>query len=241
MAEILGLTASIVAVIQLTEAMDKTISKYLHTVKGVQSVLVPLLGRLRNLNTILKTLQLDLETTNSTARQHLLEPLEICQSLLLKLQTRLEQLKIIAGYVIGPVLDKDSLKQLKRLDDLIPVLQLALDVDTLTSTRAIEDYLHALRLESQEQLQVLHRDIQVHHEDARRWKEEEDQQREKAATSQLMKEVFNWLNVVNPEANYLAACHKNQSGTGQWLLESKDFLDWERGLNKCLWLNGMGI
>lgn len=241
MAEILGIVASIVAVIQLTEAVDKTVSEYLHTVRGVQSVLVPLLGRLRHLNAILKTLRLELETGNSSALQHLHEPLKICESLLSKLQSRLEHLKIIAGCVIGPVLDKDGLNQLKRLDDLIPVLQLALDVDTLISTRAIEEYLHSLRLESQEQMHALHRNIQVHHEDARRWKDEVDQQKENAAKSQLMEQVLNWLNVVNPEANYLAACQQNQPGTGKWLLESKDFSDWEVGLNKCLWLNGMGI
>ncbi len=139
------------------------------------------------------------------------------------------------------MLDKDSSKHLKQLDDLIPVLQLALDADTLTSTHAIENYLQSLRLESLEQAEVLHRDIQAHHKDARRWKEQEDRQREMAAESQLRETILNWLTVVDPEANYLAACQRNQPGTGNWLLESIDFSEWESGQSNCLWLNAMGI
>ena len=241
MAEVLGLLASVIAVIQLTQVVDKRVSEYLHTVKSAQSVLVPLLAKLRHLNAILSTLQLQLETTNSSALQHLDEPLRFCEALLTKLKTRLDHLKIIAGCVIGPVLDKDSLKHLKRLDDLIPVLQLALDADTLTSTHAIQDYLQSLRLENLEYAQILHHDIQAHRDDARRWKKEEDQQREMAEDIQLREKIFSWLTVVNPEANYLAACQRNQSGTGNWLLKSTDFSDWESGQDKCLWLNAMGI
>ncbi len=240
MAEILALTASVIALIQLTEVVDKRVSEYLHTVKSVQSILVPLLAKLRHINAILSTLQLQLETTKSSALQLLHEPLRICEALLRKLKTRFDHLKIIAGCVIGPVLDKDSLKHLKQLDDLIPVLQLALDAETLTSTHAIEDYLQSLHLENLEQAQVLHRDIQAHHKDAQRWKKEEDQQREMAEETHLRDKILGWLTIVNPEANYLAACQRNQSGTGNWLLESTDFSDWENGRDKCLWLNAMG-
>ena len=241
MAEILGLVASVIAVMQLAEAVDNTVSKYLHTVKSVQSVFVPILGKLRHLTAILSTLQLRLETTKSLALQHLHEPLRICEALLIKLKARLDHLQIIAGCVIGPVLDKDNLKHLKQLDDLIPVLQLALDADTLASTHAIEDYLQSLRLESLEQAQILQRDIQSHHKDALTWKKEEDRQREMAVESQLRETIFNWLTAVNPETNYLAACQRNQPGTGNWLLDSPEFLDWESGRDNCLWLNAMGI
>ncbi|KAL9045733.1 MAG: hypothetical protein Q9214_001273 [Letrouitia sp. 1 TL-2023] len=239
MAEILGLIASVAAVIQLTDALDKQVSKYLHTVKSVQSMLVPLLGRLRHLNSIMSTLQLELKTTKSSALQYLHDPLRICETLLTKLKSRLDHLKIIAGCVIGPVLDKDSLKYLKQLDDLIPVLQLALDANTLISTHALEDYLQSLRLESVEQAQLLRHDIQAHHNDARKWKEGEDQQREMTAESQLKEKILSWLCLVNPEANYLTARQQNQPGTGSWLLESKDFSDWESGRHKCLWLNAL--
>lgn len=240
MAEILGLIASVAAVIQLTDAVDKKVSEHIHTVKGVQSVLVPLLGRLRHLHTIVSALQLELETTKSSVLQYLYDPLRICETLLTKLKSRLDHLKIVAGCVIGPVLDKDSLKHLRQLDDLTPVLQLALDADTLTSIHALEDYLQSLRLESVERVQLLRHDIQAYHNDARKWMKGEDQQREITAESQLKEKVLSWLCLVNPEANYLTACQQNQPGTGSWLLESKDFSDWERGRYKCLWLNALG-
>ena len=241
MAEILGLLASVAAVIQLTRAVDETVSEYLHSVKSVQSVLVPLLSKIRHLHAILSNLHLQLDTADSTVLQHLHEPLRICEALLTKLKARLDQLTIIAGCVIGPVLDKDTLRQLKWLDDLIPVLQLALDADAVTSTHAIETYLRSLRLESLEQSQVLHRDVRAHHQDAQRWKEQEDRRRGLAAESQLRETILNWLAAVSPEANYLAACQRSQPGTGNWLLESTDFLNWESGQNRCLWLNAMGI
>ena len=157
-----------------------------------------------------------------------------------KLQTRLDNLKIIGGCVIGPLLDKESVRYLKHLDDLIPVLQLALDADTITSTHAIEDYLTSLRLENWEQAELLRRDVQAHYEDARKWKEEDDERRKKAADIELKESILTWLAVVDPEINYLAACRRNQPGTGNWFLDSSQFADWEDGKARYLWLNAMG-
>ena len=241
MAEVLGLMASVIAVMQLIETVDKTVSKYLSTVKNVRSELVPLLSRLRHLHAIMKTLEAELEKTRSMTLQYLSEPLRACESLLTRVDLRLNHLKVIAGRVVGPVLDKESTQCLKQLDALIPVLQLALDADTNVSTHAIEDYIQSLRLESLEQAQILQDDIKAHHDDARRWREEAEQQRKDFAKSQSRREILKWLDAPNSETNYQAAREKTQTGTGRWFLESKDFSEWVMGETRTLWLNAMGL
>ena len=213
----------------------------MHTLKSAQSKLISLLGKIRRLHGILSTLQLQLETARSSTIQHLHEPLSICEKLLTRLKTRLDNFKIIAGCVVGPLLDKDGLIDMKRLDDLIPILQLALDADNLTITQGIENYLRSFRLENLEQTHTLHHQIKAYHQDARIWKEEEDEHKQSAAESQLRRSIFTWLASVDIEVNYLSACQRNQPGTGKWLLESKTFLNWKSCQSKHLWLNAKGL
>lgn len=234
MAEVIGLVASIVAVVQIIESVDKTVSKYLTTLKSVRSELIPLLSRLRHLGYIMSTLQLSLETVESPFLQVLHDPLRICEEVLVRIDWRLNRLKVIAGCVVGPLLDKESLECLKQLDDLTPVLQLALDAEQIASTHALEEYLQSLRLENREQIQVLQRDVRALHQDVRNLAEEADHSKVKA-------EVLGWLAPINPELNYMAARQKVQAGTGQWLWETKEFLEWETGDTKGIWLNAMGI
>lgn len=130
---------------------------------------------------------------------------------------------------------------MKSLEGLLPILQLALNADNLKSTPTIESYVRSLHLDSAEQAQSLRHDIQAHHQDAIRWKEEEDQLREISAESQLRERLFTWLMRVDPKSNYVAACQCQQPCTGQWLLESSEFLDWENGNGSYLWLNATGL
>ena len=85
MAEVHSLVASVVRVIQLSEAVDKTASRYLHMFQGAQSVLVPVMHRLCHLHVLFSTLRLELVTSKASALQHLLEPLQTCESMLWKL------------------------------------------------------------------------------------------------------------------------------------------------------------
>ena len=246
MAEVLGLVASVIAILQLTDMVTETAKKYVNTIKGADSVLIPLLGKLRSLSSILAALKAQLEgktssSSQSISLQRLKELLHLCEGALTRMKAKLDSLKVVGRFLVGSLLDKQTTRQIKLIEDLIPILQLALDADNLAITQKIECYVQALQVDSAKQVQTLRDDIQSHHQDAIRWKLEADQSREASSEEQLRKKIFSWLAHSDPEVNYRSACQRQQPGTGHWLLESKDFREWEAGQNPRLWLNAMGL
>ena len=143
--------------------------------------------------------------------------------------------------MVGPLLDKQTTGQVKLIEDLIPILQLALDADKLAIAQQIKYHVEALQVDSAKQAQTLRDEIQAHHQDALRWKIEADHLREASSEEQLREKIFNWLAHSDPEVNYRSACQRQQPGTGQWLLESEDLREWEAGQDSHLWLHAMGL
>ena len=242
----LGVVASVIAVLQLTDMVTETAKKYVNTIKGADSFLMPLLGKLRSLSSILAALKVQLEgritsSSQSISLQRLKELLHLCEETLTRMKAKLDSLKVVGRYVVGSLLDKQTTRQIKLIEDLIPIVQLALDADNLAITQRIEYYVQSLQVDSTKQAQTLRDDIQSHHQDAIRWKLEADQLREASSEEQLREKIFNWLAHSDPEVNYRSACQRQQPGTGHWLLESEDFREWEAGQNPRLWLNAMGL
>ena len=238
MAEAIGLVASIATLIQLADTVNQTASKYLRTVNGAEKLINPLVNNLRSLHTILTTLakQLDIDQDEgklSMTLQHLNEPLNICEDALRRIQLRFESVRVIGNYVIGTLLDKQTLRHLKRLDAILPILQLALEADSLASTHALESLVRSLQLENAEQTDLLRQDIQAIHGQA-------EQSSKDSAQLQLRKSLRRWLAVADPRPNYLSACQRRLQGTGHWLLNNIDFMEWEVGDNNYLWLNALG-
>ena len=238
MAEVIGLVASVATLIQLADTVNQTASKFVRTVNGAEKLLNPLVGNLRSLHTILTTLSKQLDTEQdegnlSVALQHLNEPLSICEDALRRIQLRLDSVKVIGNYVVGTLLDKQTLRHLKKLDGILPILQLALEADSLASTHAVEGLIRSLKLENSEQSNLLRQDILAIHGQAERSSRD-------SAQLQLRKSVMRWLAVADPHINHRSACQRRLSGTGHWLLEDPDFMEWEVGHNNHLWLNALG-
>ena len=246
MAEFLGVVASIIAILQLTDMVTETAKIYVNTIKGADSVLMPLLGKLRSLNSVLEALKAQLQGKISSASESIsLQPLKdllhLCKGALTMMKAKLDSLKVVGKYVVGSLLDKKTTGQVKLIEDLIPILQLALDADKLAITQQIKYYVETLQVDSAKQAQTLRDDIQAHHQDAIRWKIEADHLRDAASEERLREKIFNWLAHSDPEVNYRSACQRQQPGTGNWLLESKDFREWETGQESRLWLHAMGL
>lgn len=238
MAEVIGLVASVATLIQLADTVNQTASKYVRTVNGAEKLLHPLVNNLRSLHTILTTLAKQLATKQnegnpSMALQHFNEPLSICEDALRRIQLRLDSVKVIGNYVIGTLLDKQTLRHLNKLNGILPILQLALEADSLASTRAVESLIRSLKLENAEQTDLLRQDIQAIHGQAERSSRD-------SAQLQLRKSVMSWLAVANPHINHRSACQRRLPGTGHWLLGDLDFVEWEVGHNNYLWLNALG-
>ncbi|KAL8793896.1 MAG: hypothetical protein Q9195_003515 [Heterodermia aff. obscurata] len=239
MAEAIGLVASIATLIQLADTVNQTASKYVRTINGAEKLLNPLVNNLRSLHTILITLgkQLDTEQDEcslSMTLQHLNEPLTICEDALRRIKLRFDSVRVIGNYVVGTLLDKQTLRHLKRLDGILPILQLALEADSLASTHALESLVRSLQLENAEQTDLLRQDIQAIHGQA-------EQSSKDSAQVQLRKSIMRWLAVADPLTNHRSACQRCLPGTGRWLLEDSGFMEWEVGHNNYLWLNALVI
>ena len=238
MAEVIGLVASVATLIQLADTVNQTASKYVRTVNGAEKQLNPLMNDLRSLHTILTTLGKQLhiaqdDCSPSMTLQHLNEPLSICEDALSRIQLRFDNVRVVGNYVVGTLLDKQTLRHLKRLDGILPILQLALEADSLASTHAVESLIRSLQLENAEQTDLLRQDIQAIHGQAERVSRD-------SAQLKLRKSVMQWLAVADPHINHGSACQRRLPGTGLWLLEDLDFIEWEIGHNNYLWLNALG-
>lgn len=245
MAEAIGLVASVATLITLTETVKQTVSKFVRTTKGAEKILNPVLGNLYSLHTILVTLHKQLEirqdkSHRSMTLHHLQQPLSICENALSRIQLSLDKVKVVGNYVIGTLLDKQTLRHIQRLDGIVPILQLALEADSLASTHAIESLLRTLQLDNTEQTGLLRQDIQALRGDNLQWKLEAKETAAESAELRLRTSILKWLALSDPTTNHRAACQRHLVGTGQWLLESAEFADWEAGHKPHLWLQAMG-
>lgn len=50
--------------------------------------------------------------------------------------------------------------------------------------------------------------------------------------------ISKWLSAPDPSVNLNSACKKRNAETGSWLLNSKQYLDWQTHPNSFLWLHG---
>lgn len=51
--------------------------------------------------------------------------------------------------------------------------------------------------------------------------------------------IDRWLAAPLPSSNHNTAMMKRQPSTGEWLTQSKEFMDWKMGTNSFLWLHGI--
>jgi hypothetical protein len=132
MAEALGVTSSIIAIVQITKEIVALAKRNIHTTDHAHSVLSSLLGRLTAYKGIFEGLQLQAESHESdAARLSALNfvggPLQACKESLEFIKSALQKPR--GKLWIGNVLSKDITRGLEKLDQLRPVLQTALEAD----------------------------------------------------------------------------------------------------------------
>jgi hypothetical protein len=127
---VLGITASIIACVQLTGELLKRVKPSDHSSKDLNHIL-KIVCSFRG---AYKGLKLRLEVNEEdearlSAFQHLRGPLEDCNAALELLQTKLKDRHFVRRYILGGQWDRTLKKCLERLEDGKELFELALSAD----------------------------------------------------------------------------------------------------------------
>jgi hypothetical protein len=136
MAEIVGLIASVIGILDGIHKSSTLFKKYIHSSSSLRAELVPVFGKLTAFAGILRGLQLECELDESDdgrlrVFEHIREPLETSRKAAQAIAARLEQILSVAGisFSFGKILDKETTAALYLLDQSKAVLDLALIAD----------------------------------------------------------------------------------------------------------------
>jgi hypothetical protein len=127
---VLGVTASIIACVQLTGELLKRVKPSDHSRQDLNRILKAICG----FRGVYDALKLHLEfneedTARLTAFKHLTAPLENCKAALQLLEKRLRDVNFIGQYLVGGQWDRKLKKCLQKLEDGRELLELALSAD----------------------------------------------------------------------------------------------------------------
>src|SRR5437667_11913203 len=131
MAEIIGLIASIVNILDGINKTKLFLRENLHTNNSLRTELLPLLGKLTAFRGILQGLQLECEMDESNSGRlhvvsHVIEPLRACKTGIQMSTARLERVCSMGrvSLACGRVLDTQTLASIRIVDQMKPMLAL---------------------------------------------------------------------------------------------------------------------
>ncbi|KAJ5374397.1 hypothetical protein N7517_006403 [Penicillium concentricum] len=162
------------------------------------------------------------ETWNHSLRELMTNdgPMQMLDTLLSKLEHRLGQEVRIKG---EPGHLRRKLTWPWRADDTREMVRIARDARGLLAGALAVDHLTISKEIREETKQI--------HEDSQKTLLRQD------VSEQRM--VVEWLSTVDAAECHYSACTKHEEGTGDWLLESKDFGLWLTGTREVIWLYGI--
>ncbi|TGO09617.1 hypothetical protein BTUL_0159g00020 [Botrytis tulipae] len=216
----LSTAASVIAVVQLAQAVGGALMEYYEGVKSARDDVQRLYHSIKNLESVLESVD-DLPPTLSINIQRLLEnktgTLSLCKGELdgikkeldtfSKQQDRIGKLKSL----IWPFKKKDVDKHVDFIDKHKHDLMLAFGVENLHISLHDHDILEDIRSE-----------IRATQRDKERG------------------QIIEWLakSLSDPSTEHNIAREKFQEGTGSWLIDGNHFNTWLKTDNSFLWLNG---
>ncbi|KAM5354928.1 hypothetical protein ACJ41O_001574 [Fusarium nematophilum] len=215
MADPLGVTASIIAIVQITKEIVALAKKNIHTSEHAHSVLSSLLDAIR-----------------LSAMNHVGGPLEACKESLSFLKDALERRR--GKLWIGKVLDSDITKALDKLDQLRPILQIALAADQRVLSAAIESYAKSIS-EDLHKLQRTTEDIQGTVQSSFKQAVSAKKEAEDLVKRQ---NILDWISTLDQTGRYQILIDSHHKGTSEWFMQSRDYTEWSSAKFTNLWLFG---
>ncbi|KAF8490583.1 hypothetical protein JB92DRAFT_1305039 [Gautieria morchelliformis] len=216
MADDLGLTASVIAVLQLTGMTINACYNYGISVKNAsrdkQRILDQLFGLQKVLDSIRRLVEED-ETAASSRLPALNEQLLRCRDELQSLNTALA--KGLGGKgrmqaLIWPLKESEVHKALGKLGKLQDLLTTAMDVDQTRLTLKIDSGVEALQARM-----------------------------EQAKLEEHRQKIYEWLAAPDHESKDRNARSMRREETGSWFLEEERFREWREAPHSFLWLHGI--
>ncbi|KAL6714577.1 hypothetical protein ACLMJK_008002 [Lecanora helva] len=230
----LSVTASTIAIIQLTSEVISGTRDLYKTLKNAPKEVAELIDELAVFSDVLERLRdicqkadgpgisTALPTHANGATQKSLRlptlskmikadgPLALCYERLLAFKERLinEDSKI-----------KQSLKWSFRKEETVLLVKRLKNLRSILNDAIVSDHL-ALSVELQDSFVHLQGSLRT------------------AATEDLSRRIFAWLSAPDPSSNFESAREKRSQGTGIWLLENPTFLRWKSSPCSLLWLSG---
>ena len=140
MAEIVGLIASIISIIEGINKSNGFVRMHVHSTSSIRKEIVPILTKLAAFAGLLQALKLQAEFDERDQNRfqiltHIDGPLHACRHAAKAVENRLDRIISIGSLSFGKVLDKNCLSALQIFDQTKPVLELALEADQRYVTR----------------------------------------------------------------------------------------------------------
>ncbi|KAI9805277.1 MAG: hypothetical protein M1833_005730 [Piccolia ochrophora] len=226
MADPLSVTASLIAILQVSGALISACYDYRNGVKHARTRASGIIDEVRSLEQVLESLIDVLETEESlngdksSTRLPTVEvlaqadgPLRRAEIELAALKTKLSPSKTQWGAIkrelMWPLEEKEYLKAIDSLGQIKSILNLALTTDQTALTLSV------------------HRGVEALQQSFDTFQSDETRQK-----------IYNWLGAVDSSLDQHAARKKRQPSTGLWVVESANFREWVAIGSNCLWLHG---
>ncbi|KAF8542732.1 hypothetical protein BDD12DRAFT_875826 [Trichophaea hybrida] len=218
----LSITASIIAVLQATNAIISVCYDYSAVVKGSSSELSRVTEEVKSLRNLLESvaqLAEKAESADSNAESQLPTLKLFCKPDVGQLasgQVGSKRRRLI--HALGWLLKEGETKKTpENIERFKATLNLALTVDQANLTQTIRD----ATLQTQRGLTKL------------------DQSLASMAIDDQREKIYNWLSAPDPSLNQNQARKRRYSKTGTWFIESEWFVNWKANPDSLLWLHGI--
>ncbi|KAL8706555.1 MAG: hypothetical protein Q9201_000428 [Fulgogasparrea decipioides] len=252
MAEALGLTASIVAVLQITHSVLSVCYDYSAALKGASWELTKAKDELEGLRSILQALEPLMreaevtdpaENTKLPTLEALCRPggvLQTCAAEMQQLERKLKgpdwsehfgpRRKAFLQSLRWPLQEGETRKTLERIARFRDTLGFAMNADATRLTLAVHD----LELETNETVLETNEYV-LEIKDAML---DVQSQADRAKLENERKAIKEWLSAPDPSINHTRAYRSRQKSTGLWFLDGETFACWEKQ-GSLVWLYGI--
>ncbi|KAL8765077.1 MAG: hypothetical protein Q9209_007738 [Squamulea sp. 1 TL-2023] len=252
MAEALGLTAGIIAVLQITQSVLSVCYDYSAALKGASWELTKAKDELEGLRSVLQALEplmREAEVTDPADNpkmptlEALCRPGSVLQTCAAEMQQLEKKLKVpgwsehlgpkrkaFLQSLRWPLQEGETRKTLERIARFRDTLGLALDVDVTRLTLAIHD----LGLQNNETVMKNNENVL----EIKNTMLDVRDQADRVKLEDERKAIKEWLSAPDSTTNYTRAHRSRQKDTGLWFLEGETFACWEKQ-GSLVWLYGI--